>query len=160
MSRMAKYAQIIWPQPTNDDVLARNHAVETLTADLSQLTTRQAVQAAASIASSFGGAELDRPQEMMLAKAVSMLEAAGLNISEFPVVVVPMLGPAICGAARDGKIFISLLPFRKGTREVAATLLEEFAHLKSGEKDCTRGFQNWLLDQILVNSERFAGEPF
>ncbi len=58
MSRMAKYAQIIWAQPTNDDVLARNHAVEALTANLSQLTTRQAIEAASSIAASFGGARL------------------------------------------------------------------------------------------------------
>lgn len=76
MSRMAKYAQIIWPQPTNDDVLARNHAVETLTADLSQLTTRQAVQAAASIAASFGGAELGALLAPKAEKAISEKSAA------------------------------------------------------------------------------------
>ena len=60
----------------------------------------------------------------------------------------------------EGRIFLSLLPFQKGTREVAATLLEEYAHLKSGASDCTRAFQNWLFDQLLVQAERIGGEPF
>lgn len=104
--------------------------------------------------------ELEPAQAKMLEKAIAMLTAAHFPIRDFPVIVCDTLGPAICGMAKDGKIFISLLPFQKGTREVAATLLEEFAHIKSGESDCTRGFQNWLFDQLLVQSERVAGEPF
>lgn len=76
MSRMAKYAQIIWPQPTDDDVLARNHAVETLKTDLSQLTTRQAIDAAASIAGGFGGAELGTLLAPKAEKAISDKSAA------------------------------------------------------------------------------------
>lgn len=76
MSRMAKYAQIIWPQPTNEDVLARNQAVESLTSDLAQLTTRQAVDAAASMAASFGGAELGTFLAPKAEKAISDKSAA------------------------------------------------------------------------------------
>lgn len=106
------------------------------------------------------GVELEPAQAKMLQKALAMLEAGGFPIRDFPVIVLSTLGPSIQGMAKDGKIFLSLLPFQKGTREVAATLLEEFAHLKSGESDCTRGFQNWLFDQLLIQSERVAGEPF
>lgn len=103
---------------------------------------------------------LEPVQSMMLEKAKRMLEAGGFHVSEFPLIVCDTLGPNIHGMAKDGNIYLSLLPFAKGTREVAATLLEEFAHLKSGQADCTRGFQNWLFDQLLVRSERAAGEPF
>lgn len=106
------------------------------------------------------GVTLDAVQIKMLERARSMLEAGGFAIAEFPVIVCDTLGPNIHGMAKDGNIFLSLLPFAKGTREVAATLLEEFAHLKSGQADCTRGFQNWLFDQLLVRAERAAGDPF
>jgi hypothetical protein len=106
------------------------------------------------------GVELEPAQSKMLEKALAMLEAGGFPIRDFPVIVLSTLGPSIHGMAKDGKIFLSVLPFQKGTREVAAALLEEFAHLKSGEADCTRGFQNWLFDQLLIQAERVAGEPF
>lgn len=106
------------------------------------------------------GVKLDPVQNKMLERSISMLEAGGFAVSDMPLIVVDTLGPNIHGMAKDGKIFLSTLPFQKGTREVAATLLEEFAHLKSGQGDCTRGFQNWLFDQLLVRSERAAGEPF
>lgn len=104
--------------------------------------------------------ELTQSQAKMLTKATSMLEAVGFKVSEFPIIVCKNLGPAIHGLAKNGHIFLSVLPFEKGTREVAATILEEFAHLKSGEDDCTRGFQNWLFDQILCQAEEKTGEPF
>jgi hypothetical protein len=104
--------------------------------------------------------QLEPARARMLERATAMLEEGGFNVSGFPVIVCETLGAGIHGLAKDGKIFLSLLPFQKGTRELAATLLEEFAHLKSGEGDCTRGFQNWLFDQLLIQAERAAGEPF
>lgn len=71
MSRMAKYAQIIWAEPTDVDVMARNDAVEALIKDLSHLTTRQAIEAAASIAASFGGDDLGLVLAPMAEKAIS-----------------------------------------------------------------------------------------
>lgn len=99
-------------------------------------------------------------QTNMLKRAKDMLVAAGFDIPSLPVTVCDTLGPGIHGLARDGSIFITAKPFDKGTREVAATLLEEYAHIKSGEQDCTRGFQNWLFDQLLCRVEDIAGEPF
>jgi len=104
--------------------------------------------------------ELDPVQDLMLGKATAILSGAGFQVNEFPIIVLDTLGPNICGMAKDGKIFLSRMPFQKGTREVAATLLEEYAHLKSGEGDASLGFQNWLFDQLLVQAEKAAGEPF
>lgn len=105
-------------------------------------------------------AELSVVQTQMIDKAKAMLMAAGFDIGELPVLICDTLGAGIHGMAKDGRIFLSLLAFSKGTREVAATLLEEYGHLKSGEADCTRGFQNWLFDQILSQAEQIAGQPF
>lgn len=104
--------------------------------------------------------ELDPVQARMLERAKEMLAAGGFKVDTFPIIVCDTLGPNICGLASEGRIFLSLMPFQKGTREVAATLLEEYAHLKSGERDCTRAFQNWLFDQLLSHAERASGEPF
>lgn len=104
--------------------------------------------------------QMNHIEAAMFERAKTMLAKAGHDIQKFPVVCVDTLGPNIHGCASDGKIFISRMPFLKGTREVAATLLEEYAHLVSGQADCTRGFQNWLFDQILANAETVNGEPF
>lgn len=103
---------------------------------------------------------LDEVKQAMLTRALAMLTAGGLDVDAFPLIVTDTLGTGIAGLAQDGKIFLSLIPFEKGTREVAATLLEEFAHLRSGAADCTRPFQNWLIDQLLIRLERAAGAPF
>lgn len=99
------------------------------------------------------GMDLDQRQTIMLDGAVAMLIKGGFDVSEFPVICVETLGPGVAGLAQDGKIFVSRLAFDKGAREVAATVLEEFAHLRSGAADCTRGFQNWLFDQLLIRME-------
>lgn len=106
------------------------------------------------------GMVLAEREEKMLDRAVSMLKAGGFDLTSFPVLLVETLGPGIHGLAKDGKVYISRLAFDKGTRELAATLLEEFAHLRSGHGDYTRGFQNWLFDQLLIHVETAAKEPF
>ena len=103
---------------------------------------------------------LEPHQQKMLTRAKEMLTAGGFNVAEFPLIVIDTLGANIHGMARDGKIFVALMAFDKGTRELAATIFEEFAHLRSGAGDCTRQFQNWLFDQLLVQAERASGEPF
>lgn len=104
--------------------------------------------------------QLTDPQQRMLERAQDMLAGGGFNVREFPTVICQTLGPGIHGLALDGKIYVSLLPFQKGTREVAATLLEEFSHLKSGHGDETLQLQHWLFDQVLIQIETAAGEPF
>ncbi len=106
------------------------------------------------------GLALQQRETRMLDRAKAMLSAGGFEIDNFPLLCVETLGPSIHGLAQDGKIFVSRLAFEKGTRELAATLLEEYAHLRSGQRDCTRGFQNWLFDHLLIGVETAIGEPF
>lgn len=95
-----------------------------------------------------------------LDRAVNLLCAAGYNINDYPITIVEDLGPGRLGMAQEKRIFISRLAFDKGTKEVAATLLEEWAHLRTGHGDMTRGLQTWLFDQVLVQLEARMGQPF
>lgn len=106
------------------------------------------------------GMQMNVVQAAMFGKAIAMLTAAGHDVSAFPILTVRSLGANVHGLAKDGKIYIAGPAFDKGTRELAATILEEFAHLRSDQDDCTRGFQNWLLDQLLIAVEKSAGQPF
>lgn len=76
MSIMAKYAQIIWADPTNQDVQDRNKAVETLRAQISTMSTHKAIELAAAIAGGFGGAELPGDLAKQIETAVSAESAA------------------------------------------------------------------------------------
>lgn len=106
------------------------------------------------------GMDLSPVQTQMLQRAKWMLTKGGFDADDFPVICLDTLGPNIHGLAKDGKIFIAASAFEKGTRELAATIFEEMAHLKSGQADCTRGFQNWLIDRVLIQIETAEGEPF
>ncbi len=76
MSIMAKYAQIIWADPTNQDVQDRNKAVETLRARISSMATHEAIELAAAIAGGFGGAELPGGLARQIETAISDESAA------------------------------------------------------------------------------------
>lgn len=106
------------------------------------------------------GLSLSPVQIQMLQRAKWMLHKGGFDVEAFPILCLDTLGPNIHGLAKDGKIFLAESAFDKGTRELAATLFEEFAHLRSGQSDATRGFQNWLIDRLLIQIETHEGEPF
>jgi hypothetical protein len=76
MSIMAKYAQIIWAEPTNQDVQDRNKAVETLRAKFSVISTREAIALAATVANGFGGAALPDKLAEQIEKAINNESAA------------------------------------------------------------------------------------
>lgn len=76
MSIMAKYAQIIWAEPTNQDVQDRNKAVETLRAKFSVISTREAIALAAEVAAGFGDAALPQKLAEQIEKAISNESAA------------------------------------------------------------------------------------
>lgn len=76
MSIMAKYAQIIWAEPTNHDVQDRNKAVETLRAKFSVISTREAIALAAKVAAGFGGAALTEKLAEQIEEAISEESAA------------------------------------------------------------------------------------
>lgn len=76
MSIMAKYAQIIWAEPTNQDVQDRNRAVATLSALIARMSTREAVALADTIAGGFSGEELPESTARQVEEAISAESAA------------------------------------------------------------------------------------
>lgn len=76
MSIMAKYAQIIWADPSNQDVVERNKAVETLKEKFSGISTREAIELAATVANGFGGAALPEKIAEQIEKAINNESAA------------------------------------------------------------------------------------
>lgn len=101
--------------------------------------------------------ELDPVDSDKLASSLAILGDAGFRIDDYPITVVDDLGPDRLGMAKEGRIFIARRAFERGTREVAATLLEEYAHLLTGHGDESIGLQNWLFDQVLQQVELRRG---
>lgn len=52
------------------------------------------------------------------------------------------------GLYHNGRIYISRQVFRQGRGTVVGTLLEEVLHKTKGYDDCTREFQNYLIDSV------------
>jgi hypothetical protein len=101
--------------------------------------------------------ELHPLERSRFEKARQFLIASGYNIDRYPITIVDDLGDGIHGLAKENRIFIAKAAFQKGTKEVAATLFEEFAHLRTGHADMTRELQTWLMDELLCHAEKNAG---
>ena len=49
----------------------------------------------------------------------------------------------------DNKIILSETLFDLGKKQIVAALIEEYSHLKSNQGDRTRGFQDFLIEQLI-----------
>jgi hypothetical protein len=103
--------------------------------------------------------EPDGFEQMMLDRATAFCCQFGFPVTDYPVVTVESMGSGILGRARDGKIYVSRQNFILGTKQLAATLIEEFIHLRHGVEDCTRAMQEQLLNHLVTLGERIQGEP-
>jgi len=97
-------------------------------------------------------------QESMLDRANTFLSGIGID-NYYPIKVVKGLGDGCMGRAHNGVIYLSLIPFELGTKQVASTVLEEFVHLKHECADFDRKMQSWLFDKVLSIGEELNGEP-
>lgn len=86
-----------------------------------------------------------------LDRAIQLCCEMGYRVNEFPILVMETLGESVLGKAdtRTKTILLSKKAFDMGNATLAGTLLEEWAHLKHGYQDCSRPFQNWLVDQVI-----------
>ena len=94
----------------------------------------------------------------VLAKARKALRALGVEITA-KVCVTEDLGELVLGTVIKDQIFLSRLAFRKGTKSVAGTLLEEHIHLTHRVGDFTRGFQDICIDMLVGAAEQILQEP-
>ncbi len=103
---------------------------------------------------------LEAHQSLKLSRSKLLLTNAGYPVDKYKIIITNDLDADCHGLALVDTIYISPLAFTKGTREVVATLLEEYGHLESKAADCTREFQNYWIDQLLTKIELQLEEPF
>lgn len=98
-------------------------------------------------------------EQATLARAIAFCKRMGYTITDYPIVLVEHLGDGILGIAKERKIWISRKNFAMGgCKMLAATLIEEFIHLRFGYEDFSRGFQNHILEQMVTLGEQLLGE--
>jgi hypothetical protein len=93
--------------------------------------------------------EMSPMQGKMLDKAKSVLFDMGYTVKT-PIHLVETQSSSIAFAHRQ-EIFLTGAAFRS-VEFLAQVLLEEWAHAELGFKDESREFQNWLIDQIFLQS--------
>lgn len=103
--------------------------------------------------------ELSPIQRKRLAKALMFAFKMGFQVDAYPIIFVKQIGDNTMGLAYKGKIYVSAAAFEKGTKELVATLIEEFIHLHYHHLDCTRSLQNFLFDRMISFAEELHGEP-
>lgn len=95
----------------------------------------------------------------MLEKAMRFAKSLGFPADEYELIVTDTLGAGIYGCAEGGRIYIARHAFQRGTKMVAATLIEETTHLKYGHDDESREMQNFLLTRLISLGEELNGAP-
>lgn len=105
--------------------------------------------------------ELTKVQQMSMDRALEFVQKIGFDIrGSYPIKVVESLGSGCLGLAKDETIFIAERAFQiGGTKQLAATLVEEYIHLRHGWKDMTRELQNFLFEKMVSLGEEITGEP-
>lgn len=103
---------------------------------------------------------LTKVQQTSLTRAIEFCERMGYPVRSYPIKAVESLGDGCLGLAQDRTIFVAERAFQMGgAKQLAATLIEEFLHLRHGWKDCTREMQNYLFEKLVSVGEELVGEP-
>lgn len=89
-------------------------------------------------------------EKLTLEHGISFCTRLGYRVDDYPISVVETLGSGILGRADriNKRIYISKTALAQGIPCTAATLIEEWVHLRLGYSDESRELQNWLLEQI------------
>jgi hypothetical protein len=104
--------------------------------------------------------QISKLQQLTLTKSLAFLAKLGHEVTE-PIRVIDTLGSHwIMGLANrsENTIYLPAATLERGTKFLAATLLEEHLHLKLGLADCDRDMQDWLLQRIMSLGEELTGE--
>lgn len=97
-------------------------------------------------------------QDKKITQALTFLFNAGVNVPyNICVAIFPTNGVMGSVILSSKTILLSAMAFEHGQRELIATILEEYLHIKTGASDFTREFQNHLINQIITGLEKEAG---
>jgi len=100
--------------------------------------------------------ELDTLQQATLNKALDFLKEANFEMPYEVATVSFLENDDTLGMAdrTNMRILLSDKSIDLGTFTTVSTLIEEYAHLKSGKNDCTRPFQTYLIELMIRQLEK------
>jgi hypothetical protein len=94
-----------------------------------------------------------------LQKILDVFEVAGFGWDLSEIDIVDFNDKDLLGQAKDSRVLLSKNLFAPPHRHlVAATLLEEIAHAKTGYSDCTRSMQDYLFNTITNMAKELASK--
>lgn len=105
--------------------------------------------------------ELTVVEQKQLDRAVSIIKKVWPDFTDYRIMVVKSLGQETMALADESEraMVLSKRTFHFGTKYLTATLIEEYMHLKTGYRDCTRELQTHLFDTICTLIENMNQEP-
>lgn len=95
-----------------------------------------------------------------LSESVAFCKRFEYTVDEFPIVIVESLGKNVLGLAQveSRRILLARRAIQMGGLTLAATLIEEWVHVKFEYEDCSREMQNWLFEQLTRMCKAYAYE--
>lgn len=99
--------------------------------------------------------EMTTVEKAQLEKCRSVLRKLFSDFDDYEILVVKSLGQVTMALADDSTntMVVSKNAFQLGTKFLMSTLIEEYAHLRTGYRDHTRELQTWLFDQLCTMIE-------
>ncbi len=98
----------------------------------------------------------DRRQSFLLKECMQFLEEVKLTIP-YDIKIGIFQDKMVFGTMRDKSIILSTTVFNAGKKQIVTTIIEECAHLESQQADESRGFQSYLINQIVTLLENQHG---
>jgi len=136
---------------TNNSELFNKSAVEYFSKETNKQAKRNLVDV-----------KLEPVEQMQLEKAVDIVSKVYPDLKAYNIRTVNDLGTSTMAFAdhNTNSMVISKRCFEMGTKYLVSTMIEEYAHLKTGYPDHSRGLQTWLFDQVTSLIEKHvAKEP-
>lgn len=98
-------------------------------------------------------------EEMIaLTQAIDFLAELNISIDDFKIENLKSLGDEILAYVQSDTIYLSSRIYSMGTKQIASTLFEEWAHLTYGYADCTREMQTYLFDTVISMGEKITNK--
>lgn len=95
-------------------------------------------------------ADVTAVEQQQLDRAIGAIKETFPDFIDYKILIVKTLGQSTMALAdyNEMTMVVSKMIFRLGTKYLTSTLIEEFLHLKTGYKDCTRELQTYLFDTL------------
>lgn len=102
--------------------------------------------------------ELNVVEKKQLERAIEIGKKIFRDFDRYEIVPISEINQVVHALAdkKKNRIYLTTKCFQNGTKYLLSTLIEEYAHLKTGYGDQTRELQTWLFDQIVNVTETYV----